>query len=68
MLSQGRRASQEQTPVRELRAVLTRDDVMCLLLLCRAKHPVKVHVWAGISMRGRTGICVFEGMQRLLQK
>jgi len=22
---------------------------------CRAKHPVKVHVWAGISMRGRTG-------------
>lgn len=27
----------------------------------RAKHPVKVHVWAGISKRGRTGICIFEG-------
>jgi len=26
----------------------------------RAKHLVKVHVWAGISMRGRTGICIFE--------
>jgi hypothetical protein len=28
----------------------------------RAKHPTKVHVWAGISKRGRTGICVFEGI------
>ena len=28
----------------------------------RAKHPVKVHVWAGISKRGRTGICIFEGI------
>ena len=27
----------------------------------RAKHPVKVHVWAGIILRGRWGICVFEG-------
>ena len=27
----------------------------------RAKHPVKVHVWGGISMRGPTGICIFEG-------
>ena len=30
----------------------------------RAKHPVKVHVWAGISMRGRTGICIFEGIMK----
>ena len=30
----------------------------------RAKHLVKVHVWAGISMQGRTGICIFEGMRR----
>jgi len=29
---------------------------------CRAKHPVKVNVWVGISMRGRTGICIFEGI------
>ena len=28
----------------------------------RAKHPTKVHVWAGISWRGRTGICIFEGI------
>ena len=26
------------------------------------KHTVKVHVWAGISMRGRTGICNFDGI------
>ena len=25
-------------------------------------HPIKVHVWAGISKRGRTGICIFEGI------
>ena len=28
----------------------------------RPKHPTKVHVWAGISLRGRTGICIFEGI------
>ena len=28
----------------------------------RAKHPVKVHVWGGISLRGRTSVCVFYGM------
>lgn len=34
---------------------------------CRAKHPVKVHVWAGILRRGRTAICIFEGvMDRFL--
>ena len=33
----------------------------------RAKHPVKVHVWAGISRRGATQICIFEGiMERFL--
>ena len=33
----------------------------------RPKHPVKVHVWAGISKKGRTGICIFEGiMDRFL--
>lgn len=32
-----------------------------LVIFHRAKHPVKVHVWAGISMRGPTGICIFEG-------
>ena len=28
----------------------------------RAKHPVKVHVWAGISKQGKTGICIFKGI------
>ena len=27
----------------------------------RPKHPVKVHVRAGISHRGRAGLCIFEG-------
>ena len=27
----------------------------------KPKHPVKVHVWAGISYRGRTNLCIFEG-------
>ena len=28
----------------------------------RPKHPTKVHVWAGISKKGATGICIFEGI------
>ena len=28
----------------------------------RPKHPLKVHVWAGISKRGSTGICIFDGI------
>ena len=27
----------------------------------KTKHPLKVLVWAGISCRGRTGLCIFEG-------
>lgn len=27
----------------------------------RPKHSVKVHVWAGISIRGPTAVCIFEG-------
>ena len=27
----------------------------------RPKHPMKVHVWAAISKKGRSGICIFEG-------
>lgn len=27
----------------------------------RPKHPVKVHVWAGISKKGPTQVCIFEG-------
>ena len=28
----------------------------------RAKHPVKVHAWAGISKKGATAVCIFEGI------
>ena len=42
---------------------------MFCLFVClfthRAKHPVKVHVWAGISLRGSTGICIFEGTMKV---
>ena len=33
---------------------------LCFFFI-RAKHPVKVHVWAGISLRGATEICIFDG-------
>ena len=26
----------------------------------RPKHPIKVHVWEGISCRDATGVCIFE--------
>ena len=32
--------------------------------LHRHKHPTKVHVWAGISLKGRCGICIFEGIMK----
>ena len=28
----------------------------------RPKHPTKIHVWAGISCRGTTRICIFDGI------
>lgn len=28
----------------------------------RPKHPVKVHIWAGISKKGPTPACIFEGI------
>ena len=28
----------------------------------RPKHPIKVHVWAGISKKGATPVCIFEGI------
>ena len=35
-----------------------------LLINYRTKHPAKVHVWAGISIRERTGVCIFDGIMR----
>ena len=28
----------------------------------KPKHPLKVHVWAGISRHGATDICIFDGI------
>ena len=28
----------------------------------RPKHPIKVHIWAGISKQGATQVCIFEGI------
>lgn len=28
----------------------------------RPKHPIKLHVWAGISCEGATKLCIFEGI------
>lgn len=30
----------------------------------RPKHLTKVHMWAGISKKGRIGICIFEGIMK----
>lgn len=30
--------------------------------LIQPKHPVKVYVWSGICKKGRSGICIFEGI------
>ena len=30
----------------------------------RPKHPLKVHVWGGISKHGATGICIFQGIMK----
>ena len=40
---------------------------ICISYICgyyifRPKHPLKVHVWAGISLKGPTKIIIFEGM------
>ena len=32
------------------------------IFLYRAKHPTKVHVWGGISWRGKTEIVIFTGL------
>ena len=39
-------------------------EIVHVIVLYRPKHPTKVHVWAGISKRGRTGICIFEGIMK----
>ncbi|VDI65445.1 Hypothetical predicted protein [Mytilus galloprovincialis] len=39
---------------------LTRADVQPSLP--KPKHPIKVHVWAGISKRGTTPILIFDGI------
>ena len=38
------------------------NGALCAWCILSAKHPVKVHIWAGVSVRGATSICIFEGM------
>ena len=30
-------------------------------IFCRPKHPIKVYVWAGISVKAATAVCIFDG-------
>ena len=39
-----------------------RKQRQCRLLKPRAKHPVKIHVWGGISSRGATNVVMFSGI------
>ena len=39
---------------------------VCAYVIFRPKHPLKVHVWAGISLRGATQICIFDGIMDAL--
>ena len=34
----------------------------CRLLKPRAKHPVKIHIWGEISIRGATNVGIFSGI------
>ena len=36
--------------------------LLIFTLYCRPKHPLKVHVWGGISLKGATRICIFDGI------
>lgn len=36
-----------------------------MILASRAKHPVKAHVWAGISYKGATRVVIFDGKERM---
>ena len=39
-------------------------DLLMISFSLRAKHPTKVHVWAGISKKGPTQICIFDGIMK----
>lgn len=36
--------------------------VITICLFTRAKYPVTVHVWGGISRRGKTNVVIFSGI------
>ena len=39
------------------------DSLFCFIIY-RPKHPLKVHMWAGISLKGRTHMCICEGIMK----
>ena len=52
-----------QKPRYKPRYVAIQNSTLIFLIrpFCRPKHPVKVHVWAGIGLSGRSGVYIFEG-------
>ena len=41
------------------------NAIFDLLFYLQTKHPLKVHIWPGISLKGRTHVCIFEGEARV---
>ena len=50
---------------RHKRKVFAKKGEKLMALASVAKHPVKLHAWAGISSEGATDICVFDGKTKL---
>ena len=44
-----------------------RKEKECRVLKQRPKHPAKVHIWGGISMRGATRIIMFNGIMNAIR-
>ena len=63
LLQKARRTRKKQAAVSAGNFTLSWISITLLYYCsCRPKHPVKVHVWAGISVRGPTSITIFEGI------
>ena len=45
-----------------LNSIYAQRSGKCSFVFHRAKHPVKGHIWAGISWKGRTPIVIFDGI------
>ncbi len=50
---------------RHKRKAFVKNGHKHMVLRSKAKHPVKVHIWAGISWQGATKIVIFNGKCRM---